>query len=179
MSEAKEKKSVQVSYGELVEILKNVKGATPATFVAVTEVKMNKTGNPYHGKVTKKQKSNVFINFDYATSVNRARAKEGNEEEFVAKPRKWGAKIPGTPVIQHNDEFYLEARFLTNEPKVEYFMDSILTDPEVFEAYMPSKKTESIKEHQGLEAEIVIRDFKISNIHEITVGGAHYVRNDI
>jgi len=173
------KPTVNVDYMGLVRVLMQIKGATPATFLAITEVKMNKTNNPFYERVSKKQKSNVFINFDYAGAVNRKLLKEGKEPEFVAKPRKWGEKLPGTPLIFHKGEYYLEARFLNNDPKVEYLVDGIVTEKAVLETYLPVKNTESIKEHQGLNEEIIIRDFKVQNIREITVGGTHYVRTDI
>jgi hypothetical protein len=173
------KNTVSVDYMGLVRALMQVKGATPATFVAVTEVKMNKTNNPYHGRVNKKQKSNVFINFDYAASVNRKLLKEGKDADFVAKPRKWGEKLPGTPIIFYQNKYYLEARFLNNEPKVEYIVDGVVTEKAVLETYLPVKNEDASKEHQGLDEVITIRDFLVNNIHELTVNGTHYVRNDI
>ena len=174
------KNTINVDYMGLVRVLMQVTHAVPATFLAITEVKMNKTGNPYHERITKKQKSNVFINFDYAKSVNRALTKEGKEADFEAKPRKWGERLTGTPLVFHKDEYYLEARFLNNEPKVEYFLDNTESvDKEVFESFLPPKNNSSIKEHQGLEEEIIIRDFKVRNIREITLDGNHYVRTDI
>lgn len=173
------KPTVEVDYMGLVRALMQVKSACPATFLAVTEVKMNKTNNPFYDRVQKKQKSNVFINFDYAAAVNRKLLKEGKEAEFVAKPRKWGEKLPGTPLVFYKEEYYLEARFLNNEPKVEYLVDGQITEKAVLETYLPVKNTASIKEHQGLDEEIIIRDFKVKNIHEITLNGTHYVRTDI
>jgi hypothetical protein len=167
-----------VNYMDMVRVLMGVKGATPATFIAVTPVKMNKTNNPYFDKVYKTQTSNVFINFDYAASVNRALVKEGKDADFVAQPRKWGEKLPGTPIVFHKNEYYLEARFLNNEPKVDYTFEGNPIDKAVFESYMPNRSSDSIKEHQGLENEVVIRDFKIRNIYQIKVNGVTYRRND-
>lgn len=124
----------------------------------------------------KKQKSNVFINFDYTKSVNKALTKEHKEADFVAKPRKWGEKITGTPIISHKNEYYLEARFLNNEPKIEYILDNTDTiEKELFETYLPPTNNTTIKEHQGLNDEIIVRDFKISNILEIVLDGNHYI----
>jgi len=170
---------VNVDLMGLVRALMQVKGASPATFIAVTEVGMNKTNNPFYERVTKKQKSNVFINFDYAGSVNRKLLKEGKSPDFVASPRKWGEKLPGTPIVFYKNTYYLEARFLSNEPKVEYFVDSVPTDKAVFETYLKPVSTQTSKEHQGTDEAIIIRDFKVENIHEITVNGVHYVRTDI
>lgn len=179
------KQTVNVDYMGLVRALMQVKNACPATFLAITEVKMNKTNNPYYGRVHKKQKSNVFINFDYGAAVNRKLLKEGKDADFVAKQRKWGERLPGTPLVFHNNEYYLEARFLNNEPKVEYLVKdeatgaTVVTEKAVLETYLPVKNEDSIKEHQGLDEAIVIRDFKVRNVREITMNGIHYVRTDV
>lgn len=182
---------ISVDYMSLVRVLMQVKSATPATIIALTDVKMNKTAptladkknlNPFFERVQKKQKSNVFINFDYAASVNRKLLKEGKDADFVAKPRKWGEKLPGTPLVFHDNQYYLECRFLSNEPKIEYHVDGIVTEKSVFESFMIVKSAASAekqKEHQGVDEVIILRDFLVRNVHEITVNGSHYVRNDI
>ena len=106
----------KVTLEQLVKQLMQLVAPTPATFLAVTEVKMNKKDkdkneNPYHGKVFKEQVSNVFINFNYQNSVNRARLKEGKDADFVPQYRAWGQKVPGTPLVLHENKYYLEARF--------------------------------------------------------------------
>jgi len=171
------KTAIQISVNkmELVRALMQLTSATPATFVAITEVKLNKS-NPYFGRIQKKQRSNVFVNFDYENSINKALIKEGKTPDFKAKPRAWGNRIPNTPLILHKNQYYLEARFLKHEPTVEYFLDGDAIEKEMIEDHLP-KVTES-KQH-GLEEAIIIRDFKIDSIHEITVNGTHYVRNDI
>ena len=189
MSTTTEKKPIQLETDNVTEVnlmgmvhaLMAVKNAVPATFIATTEVKMNKTNNPYFGRVTKKQKSNVFINFDYTASVNRKLVKEGKVADFVALPRKWGIKLPGTSLILHEGKgkYYLECRFLGNEPQVEYYLDNVLTDKSVFELFIPAKNEDSIAEHQGLEEKITIRDVTVDNIMQLRVNGTTYVRNDI
>lgn len=176
--------NINVNYMGLVKALMEVKGATPATFIAVTPVKMNKKNkekepNPYHNLVFKRQKANVFINFDYTKSVNRARDKEGNDEEFVAKKRAWGEKVDGTPIITHNGKYYLETRFLGYEPQIEYLKENVAIDKSLFESFLPPERSTASKEHQGLEEEIIIRDIDIKNIHQITFGGDTYVRTDM
>lgn len=165
--------TVNVTEGELVKMLMAITGPKPATITATTEVKMNKTNNPYHERVTKRQVSNVFINFSYTNSVNKKLVKEGKEADFVAKPRVWGVHVPGTPLITHKNEFHLEAGFITkNTPKAEYMLDGVVTDKAVFETYLPAK-TEN--KSQGLDEEVVIRTFKICNIESVRVNGKLYV----
>lgn len=177
MSNNTEKEIVLVNDQELVRVLMHLKGATPATIVATTVEKMNKTNNPFFERVTKKQRSNVFINFDYAAAVNKRLVKEGKEPDFVAHKRPWGERLPGSPIIFHKNTYYLEAGYLTkNTPTVEYFLDGVLTDKSVFETFLTEKKSTS---RQGVsdENEVVLRDLKITSIDEITVNGKTYRRN--
>ena len=172
MSDTKEITIVKVTRDQLVKALMAITGPTPATFLAETELDMRKTDNPYHKQIKKRQKSNVFINFNYQNSVNRALAKEGKEAEFEAQPRKWGERVTGTPLVLYNGKYYLEARFLNNEPKVEYFHNGAPIEKALFESFIPEKKSSG---NQGLENEVIIRDFKIENILEIQFGGTKYV----
>ena len=176
--------AVMVNYDQMVKVLMAVTGATPATIIAETPVIMPKTNNPYHEKIIKRQKSNVFINFDYAKSVNAKLVKEGKTPDFVAKPRKWGTKLPGTPIVFHAEKqkYYLETRFLGNEPKIEYFLlnengAKENTEKSLFEQFLkPSPPSSS--ENQGLEEAVVLRDFDIANIYSIAVDGKTYIRKD-
>ncbi len=175
MSDIKEKKQVaivEVTTDELVKALMAIKGPTPATFLADTVLDMRKTDNPYHNQIMKRQKSNVFINFSYENAVNKALTKEGKEADFEAKPRKWGVRVPGTPLVLHEGAYYLTARFLDNEPKVEYLKEGKLIDKALFESFIPEKKSSG---SQGLDKAIIVRDFTISNILEIQFGGTKYI----
>lgn len=167
------KEIVNVTEAELVEILRNVKGPTPATVVAESVVKMNKKGNPYHNLVTKKQESNVFINFNYANSVNKRLVKEGKEADFVPSERVWGSRITGTPLVEHKGAYYVEAGFLTkNAPKVSYTYDNKEVEKELFEDFLPKSSSSS---RQGLEEEVVMRTFKVESVLEMRFGGKVYI----
>lgn len=168
---------VNVTLDELRRVLSVVVGPTPATLVAETPVEMKKTNNPYLNRVIKRQTSNVFINFSYQNAVNKRLTKEGKEANFQSQPRKWGVHVPGTPLILHKNQYYLEAGFITkNAPKAVYLLDGEETDKAVFETYMPSKSSSN---SQGLENEVTIRSFKLENVLEIKMNGKRYVRTDV
>lgn len=164
---------VEVKRDELVKVLMSVKGPTPATITATTKVRMNKRNNPYLDKVLKTQNSNVFINFNYKNAINKRLQKEGKEANFEPQPRKWGVHVPGTPLVLHKNQYYLEAGYLTkNQPKVSYTMDGEEIEKAVFENYLPAK---SPSKSQGLDKEVVMRDFKIENIERVKMLGKEYV----
>lgn len=166
-----------VTLEELTEVLKGVNHAMPATVIAATDVDMNKTGNEYHKRITKVQKANVFIKFDYANSVNKQRIKEGKEPDFVPKARVWGVHVDNTPLIEHKGQYYLEARFLGYEPEIDYFLDGKTPiEKAKFEAYLPPKKASTT---QDLENEVVMRTFKLDGVREVTINKIRYVRTDV
>ncbi len=166
-----------IALPELIEVLKEVKHAMPATFIAATSLDMPKTNNEYYGRIVKLQKSNVFIKFDYANAVNKQRLKEGKEADFVPKARPWGVRVGDSTLIEHKGEYYLEARYLLNHPKIEYLLDGKdPIDESKFSQYIKEVKTSTT---QDLEKEIVIRTIKMVNIREITLNGTRYVRSDL
>lgn len=173
MKKQNDSKILLVDHAELVKVLMELKGATPATIEALTPVKLNKKDNPYFEKgIFKTQRSNVFINFNYTAAVNRQLVREGKEPNFVAQPRVWGVKLPGVPIICHNEKYYLEARFLGSDPHVEYWYEGKPIKLEQFEKWLPPRKS---PDHQGVEKDIVLRAFDIKNIHSIVFKKAKYI----
>lgn len=160
-----------INVDQLRQMLMELKTSTFATIETVTEARMNKKGNPFLG--TKKiSAANVNINFSYANAVNKQRDKENNEEEFVPHARKWGQRIPKTPLIEHKGEFYLEARFMNAPSNTTYVFNGKIIDKRELTPFMPENNSNA--EHQGVEKEIIIRDFKLSNISEIILNKTHY-----
>lgn len=162
----------RITATELQVKLAQVRTATFATITTVTEPKMNKGGNPYFGRIRKKQTMNVTINFDYANSVNNQLKKEDKEAAFVPHARKWGERIQGTCLIQHKGQVYLEAKPNGKPSASEYFCDGQSIDKSEIALYLP--KVNSNAEHQGVEKEIIIRDFKLSSISAIKLQGEQY-----
>lgn len=178
MSEAIETKNEikHVTKAQLVKVLMGLVGSTFATIVSETDVKMNKKNNPYHGTITKLTRANVNINFSYENAVNKARVKEGKEDDFEAQARKWGETIPGTPLVLKEGKYYLYCRFLGyNKTKSIYFHNtdtgSALIEKAIIEEFLP-KVNES--KTQDLENEVVVRTYKIENIREVIVNKIHY-----
>jgi len=163
---------------ELVEVLTLRKGAQPVTFLAVTKPKMlkkhreTKDPNPFEGRVTKVSRVNGFINWRYANSVNRQRERErGDEAEaFEAVPRKWGVRVEGTPFVDHKDKRYVEVK-VEGVIESEYRVDGHPIAKEELAAYLPARSESS---RQGVEREIVLRDYGLDTITEIAINGARF-----
>jgi len=149
---------------QLVDMLLKNKGATAVTIVART---MPKGAKP---PVFKVSRVNGMIGWNYANSVNNQLAREGKATVFVARPRAWGTRIEGTPLVEHKGEYYLEF-------KVEKSLDYRFEDEngnEINEktvSLLPSRKPQT----QGTEKEIILRDYKVSSIVSITYKGVCYL----
>ncbi len=155
----------------LVDLLASVKGATFATLITETDARLRKTGNPY-GQIRKVSRVNVCLGFQYANAVNRQRTREGSEADFVAKPRQWGERLPGTMLVKHEDKLYLETKV---EKSLGYaFFDAAgneLTAEQV-QPFLPSRST---ADRQETAKEIIVRDYSLDSIRSLAMGGETYV----
>ncbi len=167
-----------ITTAQLTAILFAIKGHKFLTITTETELKMNKGKgnmvNPYHGHIIKRSTANVSMNFDYSNAINSRREKEGNEETFVAKPRAWGEKVPGTCFVQHNGAMYMEVHYKSAPSNIEYIdvRTNTTISKDVLSPWLQEKKSNA--ENQGLEKEFILRDVKIQNIKECKVNGEHY-----
>ena len=164
-----------ISTAVLIAKLMAVKGARFLTITTETEPKMRKTNNPYFGNVVKRSTANVTMNFSYENAVNNQRVREGNGQDFVAQPRKWGEKIPGTCFVTHNNQMYMEVKYNAAPSNIEYFLKS--TGETIAKDMLTTwlQESNSNAEHQGVEKEIVLRDVKLVNVKELKMNGEHYI----
>jgi hypothetical protein len=162
-----------VSELEIRNILFAIKGATPATILTHTEARMRKTNNPYYKLVVKRQWHNIFLNANYEKSVNRQRIKEGVEMPFIAQARKNGIKLPDSPIIYNTNtrRYYLSTMVLVSN-RAEYLFDNQVIDKSLIENFLQASSSAS---NQGVDKEVVVRDFKMSSIQEVRVNGMVYI----
>lgn len=161
-----------VSRAKLIEQLKSTDGAS--SFVSIrtaVEPRMRKTDNPYWGKLLKYSTINGLINVNYSSSVSNQREREGIEEEFVAEQRKWGVKIPKTPLVEHRGEFYLEIKVHSVSSSEYITLDGEVVDRELVKPFLYIPKQAAT---QKTEKPIILRDFKISSIRSITMHGEEF-----
>ena len=154
------------------------KGTTFASVDSITNPRMNKTGNPYIGRVVKFQTFQVCFGDDYEAGVQRKADKEGLDVVFKAQPLKWGTHYNGSAfVIEHKGEFYLQCRVLKSN-EVEYRWaesGNPLTEAEVVDlkSFIPPKKE---GERQPAEDKVIYRTVKVGNITEIRMWGVRFMR---
>ena len=164
---------MRVSRTVLAQMLAEQKGAKPVTFIAETDARVKQgtknNPSPFRGKnVTKRAKVNGMIGWIYANSVNNQRAREGNEDFFVAHPRKWGERIKGTPLVEYKDRQYLEVK-VEKVLSTEYFVDGEPVDIETLKPFLPVKNQSA---RQETEKAILIADYAVDNIVSIRLDRA-------
>lgn len=167
-----------ITKDELLEKIRNIRGASFITFISETDPRMvkkhriTKEPNPFLGAV-KVSRINAIVNFTYENSVNNQRRREDKETDFEAQERKWGSHEESNHVgciVEHKGKKYisvkpekvLENYFKLNDKKI----DKI--DP----GYLPVKKPQL---QQGLEKEVIYRNYSIDSIKAIRISGEDYI----
>jgi hypothetical protein len=163
-----------ISHDELETLLRNVKGTTAVTVTAVTTPRMNKTvdgqANPLYGRVTKRTIRNCMIGFRYENSVNNQLEREGKERGFQAMPRKWGQRVAGTPLVEHNGGLYLECK-VERDLEERYLIDGHFVPHHYVEPFLAKRSTTS---RQGVDKAVVMIDVALENIEQIRMFGEIY-----
>jgi len=175
--------------------LKDVLKVVGTSFISLTiETDVKLPGgkkNPLQGQVTKKSTMNVMVFSNknvntYQNMVNRRLEKEGKQSDFVVGERSWGVRIPNTPFVEHNGQFYLDV-IVKSTSESDYFVNGRKVDVEdeyEFTYLVEDKvrltevvKTKVSEESQGgLEDKVIIRTVKIENIKSLTHNGATFTK---
>ena len=169
------KTPITVNQQELITLLNEVKGSTFVNLVTETTVRMNKTGNPYFGKVIKRSSSNYLMGNDYEKRVQSNEKKEGLEPDFEVEEMTGKRHISKVVCIDTKTEsihYLMVERFDEIKPTVEYKFEGNPIEKQLFESYMV-KVSESKKQVQ--ERKVMVITPKIENIKEISFEGNKYI----
>lgn len=153
-----------ITKSELIDLLSKIKGTTFVSIETKTVPKLK--SNPFT-RLEKVSKVAGAIGFIYENSVNNQREKEGLNKDFKAKPRKWGVKIPHTPLVKNKDKYYLEMKVQNSSS--DYFENNqrIPLDKVVPYMYTGSSR-------QNVSKEVILRDYLIDNITRIKLNKEEY-----
>lgn len=166
---------------QLVQNLQSMNNTVLGTVRTITEPTMNKTGNPFYGKVWKVQDLSASIGaWNYTKSVNARRLKEWKERllsdpnepqpaPFVPGDRVNGTeRVPNSPFAKKGDQLYLELS--VHSCLHQKFIDE--NGNEVSKtALEPFLRKSKPNTSQELDNEVILRTFKIENVVSITYGG--------
>ena len=127
------------------------------------------------GLCLKQSHVNGFIGWNYENAVSRQQIREGGEGTFQVKPRKWGERVVGTPLVEHKGNTYLELK-VEKVVKTDYFQvdDGKITPCQKGDIAHLMRKPSPNGGHQGVTKEIILRDYDLSNIVELRIGGVVY-----
>jgi hypothetical protein len=146
------------------------------SFVSVTDPSMRKRENPY-SKARKVSLVVGVVNWTYSKTVNRQRGREQKVMNFRALERKWGTRVKGTPLVSHvvadqgETRLYLEVKV---ERRTFLYFDSETRERIDEAAIEPFLKDPDPNPRQDLDREIVLRDYRLISIAELTLGGEQY-----
>jgi hypothetical protein len=150
---------------ELIDLLSKVKGTTPISIETTTVPKI-KAGNPFTA-LKKVSKVAGLIGFIYGNSVNNQREREGVSTDFKPEERKWGQRILHSPLVKHKDKYYLELKVQGSSS--EYFDNETRVNSEDVKPFYYSNSS-----RQGVNKEVILRDYDINNISRITINKNEY-----
>ena len=164
----------KITKAELINKLLKIDCSRPVEILTATVPSMVKTGNIFYGRVVKLACYNVFIGIHYENSVNRALGREGKPQTFKAKPRKWGVRIPNTPLVEHKGKYYLECQLNKPPSNPTYILDNTVTlMPEDLGDYLRDPKPPLTQ--KDLQKKVYLKDFSIDSIVEIHMNKEKYV----
>lgn len=135
-------------------------GCRPITIRTRTKPRLKK-GCPFKN-VVKESLVNGMVGGHYTNAVNNLREKEGEERDFTPQPRKWGYRLPGTPLVEYKGKRYLEMHVKRSLDTRYFENDQDIT--EQIKDYIPEK-----------EDGVVWRDYSLDSIKEVRMGGETYV----
>jgi hypothetical protein len=166
---------------ELKNVLLNMNGTPFISFVTDTEVRMNKTNNPFFGRVRKEKFTVVQSGFDYEKSVNNRLKKEGKENDFKSVPN-WMKLVDENNLFLVTDKktetkFYFRYQYVSDKPiKTNYTLDGKKVNKDLLFSfigkYLPKSKSYS---NQNLDNPLRFSTVKLENIKEITINKTKYV----
>lgn len=165
-----------ITLKELQSKLATSKGAKIVTLTTLTYPDVTK--DCPHKNIFKVQSVNGVVNFNYSNSVNNQLEREGKPREFVPEKRKWGTRLNDSPFVSHVKQDGTHHLYLEMKVEKTFGIEYKTSEGEVIpnhliEQYL--KKPKSQKEHQGVNKEIVVRDFDVKNIVAIYLLGYEYL----
>lgn len=153
---------------QLVRRLNEIDKSQPVGMITVTVPAMKKTNNPFFGRVVKISHVTAWINVRYSRSVNLQRVREAQPANFRASERAWGSKIESRPLVEHDDQYYFEARLQTRKSQIRDIETGKVIAPEQLKPYLSPLKKNT---RQRLNREVILRDFRVDHVAELRING--------
>lgn len=150
---------------ELIAMLENVSGTTFISVETDTEQKTKKDC-PYKN-IRKISKVSGAIGVNYQNSVNNQLKRENLPANFKAEQRTWGKRVSG-PIIEYKGKKYLEVK--VQSASSDLFSGNQRLTLDNLKNWMYNIG----KSRQGVQKEVILRDYSIDNITRITINNEEY-----
>lgn len=163
-----------VTVSQLKDVLMGINKGQFVHLWTETEVRMNKTGNPFYGQVSKISSRSYLTGCDYEKRVNSNMEKEGLVSDFVSEKPSGKTHISPCVLVsdKDNSKFYLMVEHFNEVPPVvEYRYNGGTIEKSMFKDWMV-KVSESKKQEQDRKVQVVT--FLLTSIKKISVQGVTY-----
>jgi hypothetical protein len=173
-----QKNQIEITQDEFITLLNQIQKSMFINVTMVTDVRMNKTGNPFFGQIKKVSSCNYLIGNDYETRVNSNEVKEGFEGNFESFKPSGKHHISKCVLVDDKTEsvhYLMVENFHEIKSKVVYLKNGQPMD-EIEINLMKSflvKVSETSRQDQ--ERKVMVITPKIENIKECTLNGTHYL----
>lgn len=147
-----------LTHNQLRDLLLRLKSATPLTISSLTGVKSS-----YGKPLFKLARINGMACADYSRAMNRL-------TPFVPKPRQWGKRI-SPAVVEHVTADGIK-HYLTLKVERELSSVYLARHGSLLKVIEKSALEEMIRERA--ERPVTVRDYSLSNIKRISIGGERY-----
>lgn len=166
-----------MSFSEFISYVESIKGCQFGSIETITNVRMNKTNNPFYGRVKKHSIASIQINYSYENAVNNRLEKAGNERTFKSGKLTWGEWLIPNKVIINKGKYYLRTYEVNgSKPNVVYLIDdrkATIEEIEQFNQFIQTSESSKKQENEGLEKEKQVKpnNPEFSNIKRIKING--------
>ena len=176
-----------ITQNELKTMLESHGSRAEVTIAAATVPRMRKTDNPYYDRVKKHSIVVGDICFNYEDEVNKQRHREQalnlvagapvqqDVTEFKAQARTWGEKEQTRErvgaLVHKGPDAYLE--LMVKQSVMHEYRDEAgnKVDKAAIAPFLTASKKPAT---QGTDKEVMIRDYKLTNIVSIVLAGRTY-----
>jgi hypothetical protein len=171
------KNILKVTKSEMIEIFKTIEKSTFVNLVTEVVVKMNKTNNPYYGKVIKKNRGNYLIGNEYGIRVGTNQEKEGIDPTTFEVRENWFQHVSKCVVKnKKSEDYYLQYEFFKeSNPVTEYIFEGQTIDQVLFQDFLV-KRSEPTNQPQ--ERKVFYQTYKMDSIKEFSLNGTKYIIED-
>lgn len=149
-----------LSVSEFKALAASVPGAAKVKLITLTVPAMNKTDNPFFGRLLKLSHVSGTIGSSYENTVNNQLGREEKPLDFDAQARAYG-EHNGKALIEHKGKSYL-AISVEHTGKPIFFCDGKQIEKSAVESYL--KKSAPPKTQENLDKKVIYRNYTLENI---------------